>query len=58
MRRAFLEGAKVEVRRSLKTNGDGACVTWCQEMNSWVVTSQNVSIVAKNEKEVKTFYPE
>ena len=27
-------------------------------MNSWVVTSQNVSIVAKNEKEVKTFYPE
>ena len=58
MRRAFLEGAKVEVRRSLKTNGDGACVTWCLEMNSWVVTSQNVSIVAKNEKEVKTFYPE
>ena len=44
--------------RSLKTNGDGAHVTWSTILNAWVVTSQNVSIVARNEKDVKTLYPE
>ena len=53
-----MEGAKVEVLRSLKTNGDGAHVTWSTILNAWVVSSQNVSIVARNEKEVKSLYPE
>lgn len=53
-----MEGAKVEVQRSLKTNGDGAHVTWSTILNSWVITSQNVSIVARNEKDIKTLYPE
>mmetsp|Transcript_33045 Transcript_33045/g.40916 ORF Transcript_33045/g.40916 Transcript_33045/m.40916 type:complete len:175 (+) Transcript_33045:675-1199(+) len=53
-----MEGNQVEVIRSLKTNGDGAQVTWSTELSSWVITSQNVSIVARNEKDVKTLYPE
>ena len=58
VRKALMEGAKVEVLRSLKTNGDGAHVTWSTILNAWVVTSQNVSIVARDEREVKTCYPE
>ena len=53
-----MEGSKVEVVRSLKSNGDGAHITWSTILNAWVVSSQNVSIVARNEKEVKTLYPE
>ena len=33
-------------------------MTWCPQTNAWVITSQNVSIVARNEKDVKTLYPE
>ena len=58
VKKALMEGAKVEVVRSLKTNGDGAHVTWSTILNAWVITSQNVSIVARNEREVKTLYPE
>ena len=39
VRKALMEGARVEVHRSLKTNGDSACVTWSSEMNAWVITS-------------------
>ena len=48
----------VEVQRSLKTNGDCAHVTWCTKLDAWVITSQNVSIIARSEKDVKTLYPE
>ena len=58
VKKALMQGSKVEVHRSLKTNGDGAHVTWSTELNSWVITSQNVSIVARNEKEIKSLYPE
>ena len=58
VRRALMEGAQVELISSLKTNGDCAHLTWSTELDAWVITSQNVSIVAKNEKEVKTLYPE
>lgn len=42
----------------MKTNGDGACVTWSPEVNAWVITSQNVSILARTEKDIKTLYPD
>lgn len=50
VKKALMEGSKVEVLRSLKTNGDGAHVTWSTILNAWVVTSQNVSIVARDEQ--------
>ena len=53
-----MEGSMVEVQRSLKTNGDCAHVTWCTKLDAWVITSQNVSIIARSEKDVKTLYPE
>jgi len=53
-----MEGSQVEVIRSLKTNGDCAQVTWSSELGAWVITSQNVSILARNEKDIKTLYPE
>ena len=53
-----MEGAQIEVIRSKKTNGDCANITWSNALNAWVITSQNVSIVARNEKDIKTLYPE
>jgi hypothetical protein len=53
-----MEGYKVEVLRSLKTNGDSAYVSWSEPVDAWVITSQNVSLLARNEKDVKTHYPE
>ena len=53
-----MEGAKVEVQRSLKTNGDATFVTWLAALNAWVVTTQNVSLIARNEKDVRAHYPE
>ena len=58
VRKALMEGSQVEVVRSLKTNGDGACVTWAPALNAWIITSENVSIAARNENDVKTLYPE
>ena len=53
-----MEGKQVEVVRSLKTNGDGACLSWEPRLSAWVITSQNVSILARTEQDVKTLYPE
>jgi hypothetical protein len=58
VKKALMEGSKVEVLRSLKTNGDSAYITWCEPLNVWAITSQNVSLLAGNEKDVKTHYPE
>ena len=53
-----MEGAQIEVIRSKKTNGDCVNITWSNILNAWVTTSQNVSIVARNEKDIRTLYPE
>jgi len=39
VRKALMQGAQVEVHRSLKTNGDGAHVTWSAALKAWVITS-------------------
>ena len=39
VRRALMEGAQVELVRSLKTNGDCTHLTWSTELDAWVITS-------------------
>ena len=39
VRKALMQGDKVQVLRSLKTNGDGAHITWSTKLNAWVITS-------------------
>lgn len=39
VRKALMQGDKVQVLRSLKTNGDGANITWCKKLNAWIITT-------------------
>lgn len=48
--RALLEGHKVEVLKTLKANGENVQVSWCQAVESWVVCSKNVALVAKTKE--------
>ena len=58
VKKVLMQGDKVQVLRSLKTNGDGAQITWCAKLGAWCISTQNVSLLARSEKDVKTHYPE
>lgn len=58
VKKALMEGAQVEVQQSLKTNGDSASVSWSPQADAWVISSQNVSLLARSEADVRELYPE
>ena len=50
--KSFVSGNTIELRSSVKTNGDNAQISWSPEAQAWVIASQNVTMLARNEKDV------
>ena len=42
---------------SVKANGDLAHISWSTEAKAWTIASQNVTLLARNEKDVLNKYP-
>lgn len=58
VKKAFLQGNKVEVRKQLKTNGDNAQISYNTAAKAFVIASKNVALLARSVKDIRDFYPE
>lgn len=52
------QGIPVNIWNTVKENGENAQVSFKQELNSWVIGSKNVSLVARCEEDIKDHYKE
>lgn len=50
-------GEQVQLTNSIKVNGDLAHISWSPEAGAWTIASQNVTLLARNEKDVINKYP-
>lgn len=48
VKKALLEGHKVEVVRMLKANGENCQVSFLPELDAWVIASKNVGLIARD----------
>lgn len=55
VKKALLDGHKVEVVTTLKANGENMQVSWNPEVKAWLIASKNVSIVAADEKDLDLY---
>jgi hypothetical protein len=53
--RAFLEGHQVELVKTLKANGENAQVSYNPNVQSWVISSKNRAILARNMADVDLY---
>lgn len=53
--KAILEGNQVEVIKTLKANGENVQVSWNSDVESWIVCSKNVGLVAKTRNDVAQY---
>lgn len=53
--KTILEGNEVEVIKTLKANGENVQVSWNSDVESWIVCSKNVGLVAKSRSDVAQY---
>lgn len=56
--RAFKRGNRVEVIRTEKANGENAQVSYCYELDAWMICSKNVSLLAASLKDLDGYKEE
>ncbi|OMJ89767.1 hypothetical protein SteCoe_8037 [Stentor coeruleus] len=52
------QGIPVAIWNTVKENGENAQISFKQDLNSWVIGSKNVSLVARYEEDIKDHYKE
>ena len=55
VRKATLQGHKVEIVKSLKANGENTQISYSKELDSWVIASKNVSVFARTERDLELY---
>ncbi|OMJ93816.1 hypothetical protein SteCoe_3140 [Stentor coeruleus] len=50
---ALIKGKTIEVYQTEKANGENLQVGFIKEINKWIISSKNCSLVAENEEEVR-----
>ena len=50
--KALMEGHRIEVLKTLKANGENVQVSWCERVQSWIVCSKNVGLMARNRQDI------
>ena len=53
--KAFKNGNQVQVLKTLKANGENFQISFCDLVKSWVISSKNVALLARNREDIK-FY--
>lgn len=52
---AISNGSKVEVLKSLKANGENVQISYCKAIDSWIIASKNVALVAKTRDDLSSY---
>jgi hypothetical protein len=52
LKKAMLEGHKVEAVRMLKANGENTQISYVPEIDAWAIASKNVGLIARNLEDV------
>jgi hypothetical protein len=55
IKRAMLEGHKVEAIKMLKANGENCQVSYQPNIDAWIIASKNVGLVARNMDDVELY---
>ena len=50
--KALMEGHRIEVLKTLKANGENVQVSWCERVQSWIVCSKNVGLMARTRQDI------
>jgi len=50
-------GNRIEIVQMVKTNGDPAYIAWVGDLEAWLISSKNVSLLAANKQDVLDLYP-
>jgi len=53
--KAIKEGDQVQVFKTLKANGENVQISYNQLIKSWVISSKNVALIARNEKDLEIY---
>jgi len=48
LKKALLEGYRIEVLKTLKANGENVQISWNNDIKAWLIASKNVAIVAQS----------
>lgn len=48
VKKAILEGHKIEIVKTLKANGENCQVSWVPQAHAWIVASKNVAILVRD----------
>ena len=56
--RAFDSKCRIRVTKMVKANGENAQISYSEEMDSWVICSKNVSLLAATKNDLLYFKPE
>lgn len=55
VKRALVEGHRVEAIKTLKANGENCQVSYVSEIDAWVISSKNVGLVARTIEDVDLY---
>ncbi len=55
LKKAMLEGHKVEAVRMLKANGENTQISYVPEIDAWAIASKNVGLIARNMEDVQKY---
>ena len=53
--KAFEDGYRVEIVKTLKANGENAQVSWNSELKMWIFCSKNVAMLAKSREDLAMY---
>lgn len=53
--KAMLEGHSIQVVKTLKANGENVQVSWNSDIDSWIICSKNVGLVAQKRSDISQY---
>ena len=53
--KAIAEGHQVEILKTLKANGENDQISYAKEIKSWMISSKNVGMLARNREDIKLY---
>lgn len=58
IKEAFENKSEIEVFKLLKANGENCQIAWIDTVQSWIIASKNVSLLARNEDDIELYQKE
>ena len=55
VKKALLEGHKVEVIKTLKANGENVQISYLADLGAWIIASKNVGLIARDVEDLELY---